>query len=73
MKLEKMHVIPPEQVLIQVFSNGENKTPFKFTEAELKIKISYEMINALGLTIAKIIKFVPGGTLIFFPSYYLMD
>ena len=31
------------------------------------------MIDDLGMTIARIAEYVPGGMLIFFPSYYLMD
>jgi Rad3-related DNA helicase len=44
-----------------------------------KLEFSYgnrdnmEMIDDLGLTIAKIAERVPGGVLIFFPSYWLMD
>ena len=32
-----------------------------------------EMLDELGLTVARVAKHVPGGMLMFFPSYWLMN
>ena len=37
------------------------------------VKDNFEMLDELGLTIAKVSDNVPGGLLMFFPSYWLMD
>ena len=36
-------------------------------------KDNMEMLDELGLTVARISKHVPGGLLMFFPSYWLMN
>jgi regulator of telomere elongation helicase 1 len=49
---------------------SENNVPFNFNYQN---KDNFEMIDELGITIAKVAKNVPGGILVFFPSYWLMD
>ena len=44
--------------------------PFNFNYAN---KDNFEMLDELGYTIARVSKHVPGGLLMFFPSYWLMD
>ena len=47
-----------------------SEVPFNFNYAN---KDNFEMLDELGLTIARIARHVPGGLLMFFPSYWLMD
>ena len=44
--------------------------PFNFNYAN---KDNFEMLDELGTTISRLAKHVPGGLLMFFPSYWLMD
>ena len=47
-----------------------NDTEFNFSYQN---KDNMEMLDELGRTVARIAKIVPGGLLIFFPSYWLME
>ncbi len=69
-KLESTHVIEPSQVNISILRRGLNSQEFKF---DFENRDNQGMINDLGFTIAKISERVPGGILIFFPSYKLME
>jgi regulator of telomere elongation helicase 1 len=69
-KLENPHVISADQVAIQVIGRSENNVNFNFTYQN---KENFEMIDELGLTIAKTARNVPGGMLVFYPSYRMMD
>ena len=51
-------------------SKSESGVQFNFT---FQNKDNFEMMDELGETIAKIAKNVPGGMLIFYPSYRNMD
>ena len=69
-KLENPHVIKDDQVHIQIIKKSVNEVPFNFNYAN---KDNFEMLDELGYTIARVSKHVPGGLLMFFPSYWLMD
>jgi len=69
-KLENPHVIPNEQVQLNILRRSENNVPFNFSYQN---KDNTEMLDDLAFTVAKIAKNVPGGILIFFPSYWLMN
>lgn len=49
---------------------SENNVNFNFT---FQNKDNFEMMDELGLTIANVAKNVPGGMLVFYPSYRMMD
>ena len=63
-------MISAEQVHISIMSKSESGVQFNFT---FQNKDNFEMMDELGETIAKIAKHVPGGLLIFYPSYRIMD
>ena len=69
-KLENPHVISPEQVSVNILKRGVNNQEFKFVYSS---RDNVAMIDDLGLTITAIISQVPGGVLLFFPSYKLMN
>ena len=69
-KLENPHVISTDQVYISIMRRGVNDIEFNFSYGN---KDNVEMLEELGLTVAKVAKHVPGGMLMFFPSYSLMN
>ena len=62
--------INPKQVCIGVLSKGNSNQDFTFT---YKSRSDEDMLLDLGESIAQIVSVTPGGVLIFFPSYYLMQ
>ena len=69
-QLESPHVIKAEQVFIGVVKRGVNDIEFNFSYQN---RDNQNMLDELGLTVARIAKHVPGGILIFFPSYWLLN
>ena len=69
-KLENPHVIIIDQVNISILKRGLGSSEFKF---DFQSRDNHEMIDDLALTIAMMSSRVPGGILIFFPSYRLMN
>ena len=69
-KLENPHVISPDQVNISILKTGISSSEFKF---DYQTRENFEMHDDLAQTIAKVASRVPGGLLIFFPSYKLMN
>nr|XP_016497825.1 PREDICTED: Fanconi anemia group J protein homolog [Nicotiana tabacum] len=69
--LEAPHVIDVEsQFWAAVISRGPRNYPLN---ASFKNTDSYAFQDALGISLEEICKIVPGGCLIFFPSYKLME
>ena len=68
--LENPHVIKNEQVNISIVKRSQNGINFNFNYQN---KDNKEMLDDLGRTFASIAKHVPGGMLIFFPSYRLLE
>ena len=70
-KLENTHVIDDSQFRFCVLTSS----PFNDIEFNFNIdkRFNIEMIYQLGLTILEFCKITPGGILIFFSSYSIMD
>ncbi|PSS31181.1 Fanconi anemia group J protein [Actinidia chinensis var. chinensis] len=69
--LEAPHVIDVEsQLWAAVISTGPGNYPLN---ASYKTADGYAFQDALGMSLEEICKIVPGGSLIFFPSYKLME
>ncbi|KAH9693919.1 Helicase ATP-binding domain-containing protein [Citrus sinensis] len=69
--LEAPHVIDVDlQVLTSVISTGPDNYPLN---ASYKTADGYAFQDALGKSIEEICNVVPGGSLVFFPSYKLME
>lgn len=69
--LEAPHVIDVEsQVWAAVISAGPDNYPLN---ASYKMADSYAFQDAVGKSLEEIFKIVPGGSLVFFPSYKLME
>jgi regulator of telomere elongation helicase 1 len=69
-QLENPHVISPDQVLISILKKGVDGQCFDFS---YKNRESLPMILDLGKTVAQVAKMTPGGMLVFFPSYGLLE
>ena len=70
-KLENTHVIGDSQFNFCVLTSSPfNNVEFNFN---VENRLNIEMIYQLGLTILEFCKFTPGGILIFFTSYTIMD
>ena len=70
-KLENDHVVSNEQFhFCLLTSTIDNKIPFNF---KAENRFNTEMIYQLGLTILELCKITPGGILVFFSSYNIMD
>ncbi|AEE30014.1 RAD3-like DNA-binding helicase protein [Arabidopsis thaliana] len=69
--LEAPHVIDPNmQVWAGAISNGPSNYPLN---ASYKTADAYSFQDALGKSLEEICTIVPGGSLVFFPSYKLME
>nr|GMC88611.1 Fanconi anemia group J protein homolog [Ipomoea batatas] len=69
--LEAPHVIDTEsQLWAAVISRGPSNYPLN---ASYKTADSYAFQDSLGTSLEEICKVVPGGCLVFFPSYKLME
>ncbi|PWA89161.1 RAD3-like DNA-binding helicase protein [Artemisia annua] len=69
--LEAPHVINVDsQLWAGVIHSGPNHYPLN---ASYKTSESFDFQDALGASLEEICKVVPGGCLVFFPSYKLMD
>ncbi|XP_051139026.1 uncharacterized protein LOC127256855 [Andrographis paniculata] len=69
--LEAPHVIDVEsQVWAAAIANGPGNYPLN---ASYKTADDYAFQDAVGISLEEICKIVPGGCLVFFPSYKLLD
>jgi chromosome transmission fidelity protein 1 len=64
------HIIPDENLVVLPIAESAAGQKFSFTFAERNSK---PMIKELGLTILSMIKKIPHGVVIFFPSYSYMN
>jgi len=69
-KLEASHVIPVDQIAVHRISSGPKNIPLN---AVFKNTDSFAFQDEVGETLLSIVEVVPSGTLVFFPSYSLMD
>jgi len=60
------HVIPDENLLTLIFEKGPTDIPFDFT---FKSRNDPKMIEELGKLVTNMCNIIPGGIVIFFPSY----
>ncbi|KAF8357651.1 dog-1 [Pristionchus pacificus] len=69
-EMEGEQVIPREQIFATVITRGPHRTQMKATFENSK---NDKFIEELGMIIRSISKRTPGGVLVFFPSYRLLD
>ena len=71
-KLENNHVISDDQFHFCLLTSSalNNNIEFNFN---IEKRMDTEMIYELGLTLLEFCKFIPGGILVFFSSYNIMD
>ncbi|KAJ7332208.1 hypothetical protein JRQ81_014388, partial [Phrynocephalus forsythii] len=67
--LENPHVIDKHQIWVGVIPNGPDGG-FMFI---LICRFSQECLSSLGKTIGNLVRIIPHGLLVFFPSYPVMD
>jgi len=68
--LENSHIIAKEQISVQVIGKGVSG---KLLSSAYGRRDDVEYIMELGNTIISLLKLIPGGVLIFFPSYSVME
>ncbi|KAL2895246.1 Fanconi anemia group J protein-like protein [Bienertia sinuspersici] len=69
--LEAPHVVDIDsQVWASIVSSGPRHSPLN---ASYKTADGYDFQDAVGESLEELFKVVPGGSLVFFPSYKLMD
>ncbi|KAF3778449.1 Regulator of telomere elongation helicase 1-like protein [Nymphaea thermarum] len=69
-RLENPHVISPSQVWVGVIPAGPSGCIFN---SSYRNRDSSEYQQELGNAVVNFARIVPGGLLVFFPSYYVMD
>ncbi|XP_031498031.1 regulator of telomere elongation helicase 1 homolog isoform X2 [Nymphaea colorata] len=69
-RLENPHVISPSQVWVGVIPAGPSGSIFN---SSYRNRDSSEYQQELGNAVVNFARIVPGGLLVFFPSYYVMD
>lgn len=63
-------IIPEENILILSISRGLNKKPLT---TKFELRKDKETLLDYGKTLIELIKNIPNGTIVFFPSYELME
>ena len=69
-QLENKHVVEASQVWCGVLAAGIDKTPLN---SSFKTRSDPKYLNSLGISVISLIKMVPAGVLVFFPSYSLLN
>lgn len=69
-KLENSHVIDPKQVFLSILSKGKENVPFNFSYQNRDNQL---MWRDLGNSVIRIAEKTPGGILMFFPSYRVLE
>ncbi|KAK6596950.1 ATP-dependent rna helicase chl1 [Botrytis cinerea] len=64
------HVIPSSNLFASVVSKGPTGYPFKWT---FENRANTEMMDELGRVLVNVCTVVPGGVVVFFPSYRVLD
>uniref|UniRef100_A0A1B0CHR4 Regulator of telomere elongation helicase 1 homolog n=1 Tax=Lutzomyia longipalpis TaxID=7200 RepID=A0A1B0CHR4_LUTLO len=68
--LENPHIVSQEQVCVKVISQGSDKEPLI---SNYNNRDNPKYITSLGRTILSFTPVIPGGVLIFFPSYTMLN
>ncbi|XP_049283993.1 regulator of telomere elongation helicase 1 homolog [Anopheles funestus] len=68
--LENPHIIDPSQVYVKVITHGPDRVELN---SSFKNRSNPEYISSLGRTALSLCPIIPGGLLIFFPSYPLLN
>lgn len=69
-QLENPHVINPKQVFITTLPAGKTGTHLNFSYQN---RDNTDVFRELGETVARVAETTPGGVLIFFPSYRILE
>lgn len=69
-QLENDHVIQPDQIFVRVVGKGVSG---KELSSKFGRRDNPEYISELGSTLASLCRNIPGGVLVFFPSYSAME
>lgn len=69
-RIQNTHVVSKQQTKVSVITHGIGGTELNFSH---KNRESLDMLTDLGNTVLQFMLEAPGGALIFFPSYALMQ
>lgn len=68
--LQNPHVIQPSQISVQIICKGCDGTDFLSTYAN---RSNPKYLSSLGTSIVNLLRIIPNGVLVFFPSYGVMN
>ncbi|XP_015115982.1 ATP-dependent DNA helicase DDX11 [Diachasma alloeum] len=60
------HVVPKENILTRILTKGPNNIPFEFNYQN---RDNQSLLNEVGRTLINLTNIVPGGIVVFLPSY----
>ncbi|CAF0744230.1 unnamed protein product [Didymodactylos carnosus] len=68
--LQNNHIIKDNQIQVAILTQGVDKEPFNSSH---KNRSNRKYVMSLGLTLEHVAKRIPGGALVFFSSYQMVD
>lgn len=69
-RIENPHIVTGDQVCVKILSNGPDT---ELLSSNFQNRSNPKYLQSLGLVISNLIRVIPDGVLIFFPSYFLME
>ncbi|CAH2006606.1 unnamed protein product [Acanthoscelides obtectus] len=68
-KLENPHIVKGDQVCVRIVTKGPDSETLN---CNYNNRDNPKFINSVGMTISNLIRMIPGGVLVFFPSYPIL-
>nr|CAH7731277.1 unnamed protein product [Callosobruchus chinensis] len=68
-RLENPHIVKGDQVCVRIVTKGPDSETLNCNYSN---RDNPKFINSVGMTISNLIRMIPGGVLVFFPSYPIM-
>ncbi|XP_975038.1 regulator of telomere elongation helicase 1 homolog [Tribolium castaneum] len=69
-RIENPHIVKGDQVCVKILSKGPDMEPLN---SNFENRSNPKYLQSLGLVISNLIRVIPDGVLIFFPSYVIMQ
>ncbi|XP_044256116.1 regulator of telomere elongation helicase 1 homolog [Tribolium madens] len=69
-RIENPHIVQGDQVCVKILSKGPDMEPLN---SNFQNRANPKYLRSLGLVISNLIRVIPDGVLIFFPSYIIMQ
>ena len=69
-RIENPHIVDGDQVCVKILSKGPD---MELLNSNFQNRNNPKYLQSLGLVISNLIRIIPDGVLIFFPSYVIME